>query len=59
MAQYPEIAGFRLLEADEASFAMGGADKKAQDALYTIGYVIGIVVKFISNLFAISGKKIA
>ena len=36
---------------NEAALVWGGVDKKAQDALYTIGYVLGVVARFIGTLF--------
>ena len=41
----------------EAALVWGGIDKKAQDALYTIGYVLGIVARFISALFLFKKDK--
>lgn len=41
----------------EAASVIGGVDKKAQDALYTIGYILGIIVKFIASLFTINSFK--
>lgn len=45
------------LTVQEASVIIGGVDKKAQDALYTIGYIIGVVVKFLGALFLIKKDK--
>ena len=42
----------RVLENQEAALVWGGVDKKAQDALYTIGYVIGIIARFIRRIMA-------
>ena len=47
----------RVLETNEAALVWGGVDKKAQDALYTIGYVIGIIARFIGALFLIKKDK--
>ncbi len=47
----------RVLEIQEAALVWGGVDKKAQDALYTIGYVIGIIVRFIGALFLFKKDK--
>lgn len=47
----------RVLENQEAAIVWGGVDKKAQDALYTIGYVIGIIARFIGALFLFKKDK--
>ena len=47
----------RVLETQEAALVWGGVDKKAQDALYTIGYVIGILARFIGALFLLKKDK--
>jgi hypothetical protein len=47
----------RVLETQEAALVWGGIDKKAQDALYTIGYVIGIIARFIGALFLFKKDK--
>ncbi|MBO4842031.1 MAG: hypothetical protein J5478_01475 [Bacteroidales bacterium] len=47
----------RVLEIQEAALVWGGVDKKAQDALYTIGYVIGILARFIGALFLLKKDK--
>jgi hypothetical protein len=47
----------RVLEINEAALVWGGIDKKAQDALYTIGYVIGILARFIGAIFLFKTDK--
>ena len=47
----------RGLENQEAALVWGGVDTKAQDALYTIGYVIGIIARFIGALFLFKKDK--
>ena len=47
----------RVLENQEAALVWGGVDKKAQDALYTIGYVIGLIARFIGALFLFKKDK--
>lgn len=47
----------RQLEMQEAALILGGVDKRAQDALYTIGYVIGVIARFIGALFLIKREK--
>ena len=47
----------RVLESNEAALVWGGIDKKAQDALYTIGYVIGILARFIGAIFLFKKDK--
>lgn len=41
----------RELASNEAALVWGGVDKKAQDALYTIGYVLGVIAHFIGAIF--------
>ncbi len=41
----------RELAMNEAALVWGGVDKKAQDALYTIGYIIGVIARFIGTIF--------
>jgi len=45
------ISGFTSIEAHEASLVFGGVDKRAQDALYTIGYIIGVIARLLTALF--------
>lgn len=47
----------RELAASEAALIWGGVDKKAQDALYTIGYVLGVLAHFIGALFFFKKDK--
>ena len=47
----------RELQLQEAACILGGVDKKAHDALYTIGYVIGVIVRFIGAIFLINREK--
>ena len=35
----------RELNMMEAAVILGGIDKRAQDALYTIGYIVGVIVR--------------
>ena len=51
------IIGLIPLGEQESAFILGGVDKKAQDALYTIGYIIGIVARFVVSLFVVSKTK--
>lgn len=53
------VSGLVLLDEQEAAFIFGGVDKKAQDALYTIGFVIGLIVRFIATLFTFKNKQAA
>lgn len=41
----------RPVATNEAALVWGGVDKKAQDAAYTIGYVLGILARFFGTLF--------
>ncbi|HOG41161.1 MAG TPA: hypothetical protein PK979_04130 [Bacteroidales bacterium] len=45
------IPGLRPIGVSESACIIGGIDKKAQDALYYIGYVIGLVAQYICSLF--------
>ena len=47
----------RIVEMNEAALVWGGVDKKAQDALYTIGYILGVVARFLGALFLIKTDK--
>jgi hypothetical protein len=47
----------RQLEMQEAALVLGGIDKKAQDALYTIGYVLGVIARFIGAIFLFKREK--
>lgn len=47
----------RTVETNEAALVWGGVDKKAQDALYTIGYILGVIARFIGALFLIKKDK--
>jgi len=44
------------IEEQEASYIIGGIDKNAQDALYLIGYAIGILARLAVKVYlAIKG----
>jgi hypothetical protein len=47
----------RILDLQEAAQVWGGVDKKAQDALYTIGYVLGVIARFLGTLFLIKKDR--
>jgi hypothetical protein len=47
----------RTVDLNEAALVWGGVDKKAQDALYTIGYVLGVIARFVGALFLIKKEK--
>ena len=47
----------RELDINESALVWGGVDKRAQDALYTIGYVIGVIARFIGALFLFKKEK--
>ncbi|MBQ0086149.1 MAG: hypothetical protein KBS72_00485 [Bacteroidales bacterium] len=46
------LKGFAPVEMQEAAFILGGVDKRAQDALYTIGYVLGIVARLFAKIIS-------
>ena len=47
----------RVLENNEAALVWGGVDKKAQDALYKIGYVLGVIARFFGAIFLFKREK--
>ena len=47
----------REIAINEAALIWGGVDKKAQDALYTIGSVLGVIAHFIGALFLFKRDK--
>lgn len=49
----------RELKMQEAALILGGVDKKAQDALYTIGYILGVIARFIGAIFLFKRDKTA
>lgn len=49
----------RQLELHEAALVWGGVDKKAQDALYTIGYILGVIGRFVGTIFLLKRDKTA
>ena len=47
----------RTVAINEAALVWGGVDKKAQDALYTIGYILGVIARFIGAMFLFKKDK--
>lgn len=47
----------RMLKNNEAALVWGGVDKKAQDALYTIGYILGVIARFFGTIFFLKRDK--
>lgn len=47
----------KQLEMHEAALVWGGVDKRAQDALYTIGYIIGVIARFVGAIFVLKREK--
>ena len=39
--------------ADEVCAVRGGVDKQAQEALWMVGYVVGIIAKVFASLFSL------
>ncbi len=39
--------------ADELCAVRGGVDKQAQEALWMVGYVVGIIAKVFTSLFSL------
>ena len=48
--------GIVAISDEEALSIVGGVDKGAQDALYVIGYVIGVVAKVFVSLYRLIVK---
>lgn len=48
--------GFAILDECEAVAVRGGVDKQAQDALYLIGYAIGVIAKAFVTFFVMFKK---
>lgn len=57
MLRADNLSGFTPVCSGDAACIFGGVDKKAQDALYTIGYIVGIIAKFFVMLFTFNNKK--
>lgn len=55
--QQDVVKGLTLLEEQETALIFGGVDKKLQDALYTIGYILGLIVRFIGTLFTFKKSR--
>jgi len=51
------FAGFTQVESYEGSLVFGGVDKRAQDALYTIGYILGVLVRLVASIFSLNKDK--
>lgn len=47
------INGLAPVSQEEAIRVIGGIDKGAQETLYLLGYVVGIIAKLITSLFTI------
>ena len=47
----------REIAINEAALVWGGVDKRAQDALYTIGYILGVIARFIGAIFLFKKDK--
>ncbi len=45
------------LKMEEAAQVWGGVDKKAQDALYTIGYILGVIARYVGALFLFKKER--
>lgn len=48
--------GFAILDECEAAAVRGGIDKQAQDALYLIGYAVGVIAKAFLTFFVMFKK---
>lgn len=45
--------GLVALSCNEAATVLGGVDKGAQETLYLIGYVIGVIAKVFTTIFSL------
>lgn len=50
------LQGLQAVSSNEAVCVIGGIDKGAQDALYVIGYVVGIIAKVFTSIFKLIKK---
>ncbi|MBQ7575732.1 MAG: hypothetical protein IJT26_04280 [Bacteroidales bacterium] len=49
--------GLVAVSANEAAAVFGGVDKGAQETLYIIGYVIGVIAKVFTSIFSLITRK--
>lgn len=47
------FCGFIAMDAAETAALRGGIDKQAQDALYMIGYAIGVITKVFVSIYTL------
>lgn len=53
MKQYYVPLALVPMGTDELCAVRGGIDKHAQDALWMVGYVVGIIAKVFTSLFSL------
>ena len=53
MKQDTSLFALVPMGADELCAVRGGVDKHAQEALWMIGYVVGIITKVFTSLFSL------
>lgn len=49
--------GLIAMSEAETLSVVGGIDKGAQDALYMIGYVVGVIARVFTSLFSLVKKR--
>ena len=49
--------GLSAMTPNEAATVFGGVDKGAQETLYLIGYVIGVIAKVFTSIFSLIKRK--
>ena len=49
--------GLTAISSQEAATVFGGVDKGAQETLYLIGYVIGVIAKVFTSIFTLIKRK--
>ncbi len=49
--------GLVALSCNEAAMVFGGVDKGAQETLYIIGYVIGVIAKVFTSISTLIKRK--
>ena len=50
-------SGLSAVSQNEAATVFGGVDKGAQETLYLIGYVIGVIAKVFTSIFSLIKRK--
>ncbi|MBO4570407.1 MAG: hypothetical protein J5699_00590 [Bacteroidales bacterium] len=51
------VTGLVALSGNEAAAVFGGVDKGAQETLYLVGYVIGVIAKVFVSIFTFIKRR--